>query len=388
MMTALTIARVSLVRLLRDRMGLFFVFLLPVVLIVVLGTVYGGRTAPRLGIVSVDPGSLGGELVAALASGDLRLEIRELRTDGELLDAVEAGTVELGMRIPDGYDTTLREGGSATIALYGRPESAVSALREGVASAVAAQAARVTAARLAELRGVAPFDAALLTAAAVQERLPGISVTTIPVGRGIFPEGTTEFQPGAQSQLVLFMFLTSMTAATQLILSRQLGVSRRMVSTPTPIRTIVVGEVLGRFGVAMVQGLFIVLLSAFVFGVAWGEPVAAGLIVIEFALIGTGAAMVVAVFSNDPDQASAMGVLLGMALGALGGAMVPLEVFGQPMRTIAMLTPHAWAIEGLRAVALRGAAVGDVVIELLALGLFATALIALGVWRFRRLLAG
>ena len=87
------------------------------------------------------------------------------------------------------------------------------------------------------------------------------------LGQGIFPEGTAAFAPGAQSQLVLFMFLTSMTAAPQIILSRQLGVSRRMLSAPIGITTIVVGEVLGRFGVAMIQGLFIVFLSAFAFGV-------------------------------------------------------------------------------------------------------------------------
>ena len=35
--------------------------------------------------------------------------------------------------------------------------------------------------------------------------------------------------------------------------------------------------------------------------------------------------MVVGVFANDVDQAGALGVMAGMLLGALGGAMVPLE---------------------------------------------------------------
>ena len=236
----------------------------------------------------------------------------------------------------------------------------MSALREGVASGVAEQSARVRAARLASATGSSQFDVALSNAASAQEEMPGVSVTVVTLGEGIFPEGTGAFQPGAQSQLVLFMFLTSMTAATQLILSRQLGVSRRMVSTPTPIRSIVVGEMVGRFGVAMIQGLFIVLLTAFVFGVAWGDPVAASLVVVLFALVGTGAALVVGVFSNNADQAGTLGVFLGMALGALGGAMVPLEIFGEPMRSIAMLTPHAWAMQGLREVALHGGGVADI----------------------------
>ena len=231
-----------------------------------------------------------------------------------------------------------------------------------------------------------PFDEALATARSVQDETAGVTVAVEQIGEGLFPATTGAFQPGAQSQLVLFMFLTSMTAATQLILTRQLGVSRRMVASPVRVSTILVGETLGRFGVAMLQGLFIVLLSAVAFGVGWGDPLAAGTIVVLFALVGTGAAMVVGVFSNNPDQAGALGIMAGMLLGALGGAMVPLEIFPEPMHTLAYLTPHAWAIQGLREVALRGGSVVDVLTELGALALYGVALMAIGTWQFRRIL--
>jgi ABC-2 type transport system permease protein len=159
-----------------------------------------------------------------------------------------------------------------------------------------------------------------------------------------------------------------------------------MVACPVRIGTILVGETLGRFGVAMIQGLFIVLLSTIVFGVAWGDPVAAGMLVVLFALVGTGAAMVVGVFARNPDQAGALGVMAGMLLGALGGAMVPLEIFPEPMHTIAYVTPHAWAIQGLREIALRDGAIGDVIVELSVLLLYGAGLMAIGTWRFRRIL--
>ena len=231
-----------------------------------------------------------------------------------------------------------------------------------------------------------PFDEALATARSVQGEMAGVTVAVERIGEGLFPAGTGAFAPGAQNQLVLFMFLTSMTAATQLILTRQLGVSRRMLASPIRVRTILVGETLGRFGVAMLQGLFIVILSAIIFGVSWGDPLAAGTIVVLFALVGTGAAMVVGVFSNNPDQAGALGVMAGMLLGALGGAMVPLEIFPEPAHTLAFLTPQAWAIQGLREVALRGGTVVDVLQELGVLVLYAVALMAVGTWQFRRIL--
>jgi len=314
----LAIAQVNLVRLLRDRTGLFFIFLLPIVLIVVLGTIYGGRVAPRLGIVSVDSGALGAQLVDAIATGKMKLEIRSFATRAELLDAVEAGTVELGLVIPAGYDTTLRSGGTAKIAIMSQPARQM-ALEQGVAAAVGAQSARVRAAQLTASATGAGFDEALATAERVAPALPGVDVTAEDVGKRLFPAGIGMFSLGAQSQLVLFMFLTSMTAATQLILTRQLGVSTRMLASPTSVSTILAGEALGRFGVAMVQGVFIVLLSALVFGVDWGDPLAAGVLVVAFALVGTGAAMVVGAFSNNVDQAGTAGVFLGMLLGALGG---------------------------------------------------------------------
>jgi ABC-2 type transport system permease protein len=96
--------------------------------------------------------------------------------------------------------------------------------------------------------------------------------------------------------------------------------------------------------------------------------------------------MVVGVFSNNPDQAGALGVMAGMLLGALGGAMVPLEIFPEPAHTLAFLTPQAWAIQGLREVALRGGGVVDILQELGVLMLYAVALMAIGTWQFRRIL--
>ena len=385
-MNVLTIATVNVRRLLRDRTSLFFVFVLPIVLIVVLGTMYGGRTAPRMGIVAADSGALGAELVDAIRNGSLKLELKEPATVEALRAGVEDGTLEIGVIIPAGYDTTLRGGGVAEVVILGQPQAAVSALREAVDAAIAGQAAAVGAARLAASRDGIPFDEALAVARSVQGDMAGVTVAVERLGEGIFPSTTGAFAPGAQSQLVLFMFLTSMTAATQLILTRQLGVSRRMVASPVRISTILVGETLGRFGVAMVQGLFIVLLSAVAFGVSWGDPLAAGTLVVLFALVGTGAAMVVGVFASNPDQASSLGVMAGMLLGALGGAMVPLEIFPEPAHTLAYLTPHAWAIQGLREVGLRSGTIGDVLAELGVLLLYGLALMALGTWQFRRIL--
>ena len=53
-----------------------------------------------------------------------------------------------------------------------------------------------------------------------------------------------------------------------------------MLSTPTSTSTIVLGEGSGRWAVAMVQGLYIVLVTFLMFRVDWGDPIGAAAILI------------------------------------------------------------------------------------------------------------
>lgn len=384
MRPALLIAAVNLRRTLRDRTGLFFVFLFPLILIIALGSVFGGSGGYRLGIAAAGSGTLGDELAALISDGASAVETSRYQSYEALRGAVEDGVVEMGVLVPESYDEQLRNGETATLTVVARPADSASVLRQEVDRAIAAQAARVNAARLAsDVVGV-EFDQALERASALQEAQPGIDISVTTAGTAIVPADAGPLAFGAQSQTILFMFLTSMTAATQLILTRQLGVSRRMLATSTPVRSILGGELLGRFGVAMLQGVFIVVASALLFGVAWGDLLAASLIIVAFALIGTGVAMIVGVFANNVDQAGAIGVVAGLVLGAIGGAMVPAELFEEPLSTISRLTPHSWAIDALRDVAFRGAAVADILLQLAVLGAMALVLVAIGTWGLRR----
>jgi ABC-2 type transport system permease protein len=383
-MAAFEIARVNLLRVLRDRTNLFFVFLLPLIIIVALGAAFGGSGTVRVGVVRAASGSLGEALVDDVQGGALEVELRERSTLDELRGAVESGELAFGLAIPTGYDEALRSGQDVEVSMVSRQDSVLPAMRQVVQAAVARQSAQVRAARIAADHAGIAFDEALEAARERQAEAAGIAVRVTTLGQATIPSGGNVFALGAQSQTILFMFLTSMTAASQLILTRQLGVSRRMLSTPTRVRSILLGELGGRFSIAMMQGLFIVLVSSLAFGVGWGDPVGAAIVVVLFALVGTGAAMTVGVFARNADQASALGVVLGMVLGALGGAMVPLEFFDEPLSSLARLTPHAWAIDALRDLVYQEAGVVDILRQLSVLVVYAGGLVLLGIWGLRR----
>lgn len=384
-MKALTIAITSVRRLLRDRTNIFFVFLLPMLLILVLGAAFGGNFDPRIGVVATDTGDLAQDLVERIQAIE-GVVVSEWDDREAVLVAVERGQLEAAVIVPAGYDTALRDGDEATVEFLARPEASAQALRNTVGSAVTAQGAILRAAAFAKAQGTDDFSQALANAEKNSKSIEGLNVEQETAGKPFVFSQLGRFELGAYSQLLLFVFLTSMTASTSLIQSRQLGVSRRMISTPTPVGTILFGEALGRLAVAMVQGILIIAGTAIFFGVDWGDPFGASAVFLLFALGASGVGMLMgATFSND-QQAGGIGVMLGIGLGAIGGCMVPLaimKIFSEPLWQAAHITPHAWGIEAYEKLILHDGTIADIWLELAILGAFAAVVFALAVWRLR-----
>ena len=101
---------------------------------------------------------------------------------------------------------------------------------------------------------------------------------------------------------MLFVFVNTVATAAALVESRGLGVSRRMLA-PTSTSTLLAGEALGRFAVALVQAVLILAVGALLFGVDWGDPLGAAALVVVFVLVATGAGMLVGAVARTGDQA-------------------------------------------------------------------------------------
>ncbi|MCJ7710041.1 MAG: ABC transporter permease, partial [Chloroflexi bacterium] len=327
-------------------------------------------------------------LVARIEEDSPVFTVLAFEDEASLRTAVERGTVEAGVVFPGDYGARLAGPDVVEIRFLGTTETITAGYRAAIEASMADQQALVAAARTAEQLGAGTFDEAFGVAETRRPDVSGVRVTVEQVGEEFMFEGYSQFTFGAQTQLLLFTFLTSMTAAAQLVLTRRLGVSRRMVSTPTSIGTIVLGETLGRFLVALLQALFIVLLTATVFNVSWGDPLAASAIVLLFCLVSAAAAMLVGTLSRNADQASSMGVFAGLALGALGGCMVPLVFMPELMQTVAKAIPHSWAITGLSSLIRDGGGIDTVMTNVAVLAGFALVLLGLATWRYRKAITG
>ena len=387
-MKAFTIAGINLRRFVRDRSNVFWVLVFPILLILVLGAAFGGSSDPRLGVYEAGDGELSGGLVLLLEEqSGMRVVGFESRDD--LVATVERGEVEAGLIIPADYDAGLQAGRSVVVELATRSAEDAQGIRGNVQSALTQQSVVLRAAAFVQAEGAGTFADGLDVAAAIGENIPDVTVTVSSVGEQIGYFQLGRFDASAQAELLLFMFLTSLTASAALIQTRRLGVARRMVATPTPVRTILIGEGLGRFVIALLQGVFIMVGTLVLFNVDWGDPIGASAILIVFALVGSGAAMLMgSLFSND-QQAGGLGVLFGLGLAALGGCMIPLiifEYFAPTLFNIAHITPHAWGLEAFDALVIEKGTVVDTLPFLGILLGYAAVFYLLAIWRLRKVL--
>lgn len=383
---SLEIARINLLRQVRDRGDLFFVFVLPTLIIVALGLQFSGSGQPRLGVVAPAGDPSATALVAALEADGSELDVRPVGDEASLRDQVEHGQLEGGLVIPPGLNDALRGDGVAEVRFLATPASVTTGLRESVEAAVARVGATAVAARTAVELGAGSFDEAQRIARDSIATVPGVAVDMTWLGEPNPLAGFSQYAFGASTQLVLFMFLTSLTAASRLVTTRELGVSRRMLAGPTSAGTVIAGEALGRYSIALLQAAYIVLLSAVAFGVDWGDPLAAGAIIATFALVASAIAMLVGAFAQNADQAASLGVFLGLTLGALGGCMVPFQLMPDAMQAVARLLPHSWAVLGLQELIGSGAggSLGSVALNIAVLAAYGMTVMAFAVWRFRR----
>ena len=384
-----SIGWVNTVRFMRERSNLFFVFAFPLLIILLLGVMYGGGFGTRVGVfVDGGGGPLAERLVGALEGLD-DLRVIEFDSESRLVDAVQRGRINGGVVIPAGYDTALTGSGSTEVTYVGRPtDPEAQLLRVSVGETLAAETAPIRAARFALAREGGEFGTALEQARFVVPLAERVTVGFREAGEPIF-EGFDQlgaFDIGASQQLILFMFLTSLAGSAALIQTRRLGVARRMLSTPTSTVVIVGGEALGRFTVAIIQGVYIMVGTLLIFGVNWGDPLGAIAILTVFALVGAGGAMLMgAVFHND-QQAGGLGVLAGLGLAALGGCMVPIEIFPESMQTVAKFTPHAWGVDAFTELVRRDGNLLDILPQLGVLAGFAAVFLLLATWRLHRVL--
>jgi ABC-2 type transport system permease protein len=383
---ALAVARTSLLRVTKDRRALFFLIVLPIVVILIVGATVRGFSTVRVGVVDLGSGSAGRSLTVAMQHAG-NLEVRHYPSLSAATTAVSRGEVATAVVLPKDMDAALRSGRAVGVAvLADQSNSTQQAAAAAVRSVVAREGARVQAAYFASSQALGSYEANLNTAAGLQQTMPQSRVVSRVVDSNsqTLPQG---FSYSAPTMLVLFVFLTALASGGVIIETRQLGLYERMAVAPIRRSAIVVGETLAYFTVALVQAALIVLIGAVVFGVSWGNPAAAACLVVIWALVGAGAGVLSGTLFRTPEQAGAIGPPIGIALAMLGGCMWPLSIVSNFMRQLGHVTPQAWAVDSWTDLLSRGGTLASIAPKLAVLAAFAAGLLLLSAIRLRKVVA-
>ncbi|WP_101525298.1 ABC transporter permease [Nocardioides houyundeii] len=384
MRNALTVAGVELRLFVRDRSNIFFVFIFPLLLVLMIGAQFGeGATTGRVAVSGSDSALTAG-LVTGLESEDI--EVSDPEWDAAL-EQLARGRLDVALRVDDEADAAYASGDEVRLTMVRASSPNAQVVEQQVRTAVAAlQAANGQVAAL-EAYGVPAGRAEAALAQARQETsAPVLEVTDIDELSEEF-DGLGQFDLGASGQLLLFVFLATLSGSATLIKARRLGVVARMLAGPVSTTQVIAGQTLGRWALGFFQGGYLMLATSVLFGVSWGSLWLSLVVVALFALVASGAAILLGTLLENEGAAAALGIGLGLVLAALGGSMLPLELFPDTIRTVSHVTPHAWAYEAFAEIQRRGGGLLDVLPQLGVLAGMALLLLGLGALSLRRSLA-
>lgn len=190
-------------------------------------------------------------------------------------------------------------------------------------------------------------------------------------------------QWAGSANLALLLFANAIGMAAGLVQSRASGCHRRMLVASCDGRIVALGDLLGRAGVAVVQGALIVGLTGALLHVRWGSLIGVALIVVPFALVSAACGQLVGSVARTRDQVAHLGPLVAVGLGMTAGCTWSLQRVPTAMRAIGHAAPHAWAVDGLELLG-AGRPLSAVVVPFIVLALAAAGIASVSVHQFVR----
>ncbi|MEO1150498.1 MAG: ABC transporter permease [Pseudomonadota bacterium] len=317
----------------RDRAAFGLTFILPPIIFIIFAAVFSsaasGDIAIKLGIIQPADDAITEEIVTGLAGSTMIYELKAIETVATLREAIRAETIDAGIEIT-------------------RPDKTEAPSFRIFYDPVKASAAAIAEAALAAQRPQDEDDEEDDEETGAIQTAERVAVT----GAQAPPPMAAYYAAGVG---MLFVFLSGFQAALSVIEERDDGVLERIAAGPFGLRPMIDGK----FAFLVVQGVgqFCVLLAvaALVFGVSLTQsPVQVIVTMVLAAVCAAGLALAVVGACRSRSQAHAIGAVLALVMGALGGSMAPRFLMAPEIRQIGALTPNAWGIDAFAVSLWRG----------------------------------
>ena len=185
--------------------------------------------------------------------------------------------------------------------------------------------------------------------------------------------------------MVFYVFFSGGASAQSILQEDEAGTLPRLFTTPTPAWHILAGKLLAGFCLLAVQVVVLVIVSAVVFRIDWGDPLPVVLVVAGLVAIAAGFGIMVNSFLRDTKQGGLVFGGLYTVLGMLGMSSVfTAGVQGaSPIGRAALLVPHGWGVRAWE-ILLGGGGLADVIGTVAVMLLLGLVFFAVGAVRFHR----
>ncbi|RIX49457.1 MAG: ABC transporter permease [Rhodocyclales bacterium GT-UBC] len=204
-------------------------------------------------------------------------------------------------------------------------------------------------------------------------------------------------QQNVPAWLIFAMFFVVIPVSSIFIIERQQGTLQRLRAIGVPFRLILSGKLLPFFVVNQLQALLMVLVGMYLvplFGSEALELPGSTPLLLEWwsvsaavSLAAVAWALLVASLARTSEQATIVGGVGNILMGAIGGIMVPKFIMPAAMQTLAGFSPMAWGLEGFHIVMLRHGDFADLLPSLGKLLLFALLALTVAIRLNQRALA-
>jgi ABC-2 type transport system permease protein len=234
-------------------------------------------------------------------------------------------------------------------------------------------------------------------AIALQEGRRSAGAAVISAGPPLQVKISTRYNPESRSAVYVVPGLAAYLMAITAVLLTALTVAgewergsmEQLFASPVSRLEIVLGKLLPYLAIGLIQLLLILGVGTNVFDVPIrGNPhlvILAGLLFLA-GMLGQGLFIsVVARNQLVATQAGALSSLLPSLL--LSGMLVPIDNMPLPLRVLSRIIPARYLVDALRQVLLKGNGLAAIWPDLLAMALFAVAIVALATRRFARRIA-
>jgi ABC-2 type transport system permease protein len=400
----------------RERSNYIWVFILPLVFITLFTFVSAAaqnrpaeETAIKLVVLDLDGGAEPQNLIKRLeGTGEIKTEkldstaIEDLRSKGELVYL---------LTFPAGYSSAVSSNQQTTLGLEkvkgnNNEFENLRLIVEGVAGDLSLESHILDSLKMVgEMQKGASDTAVMFTVEQMQAQAksqfershtqPLVVVSSSPPQTILErqkdkTQGITWAQSVVPGFVVLFVFMTAGITALSIYEEKRVGSFRRLLAAPLSRFNVMVGKLSPNLIVVMIQVVVLFAASLFLLpllgsgGVTLGnDPLALVLLCLAMALCATALGLAISALAHTESQISGGSQLFLWVTGLLGGCLVPLTLFNNPVLTnISRFVPQSWAIQGLQDLMVRGLGMQAVLPEIGALLGFSLVFFLIGAWRF------